>query len=94
MAKTKAMPYRKMTAKEIKAIKDKLKAAVEAAKIEFNIAENHVIAAEAELECRREFLDDADTALFEAEAELEDFNQYVAEAKEEDDWTSVLSLWG
>jgi len=77
---------------ELKAMKEKLKANIAWAKWEYNIAENKFEALEAELECQREFFDDADNDLQDAEYDLEEFNDLVQYAKDFDDWKHVVNF--
>lgn len=83
-------PVVKPTPTELKLMRDALKREIGKAKEVFNAAENHLEAAQAELECRQEFFDDADNDLFEAESDLEDFNAEVEDAEDSGDWSEVI----
>jgi len=82
----------KPSAADIKATKDLLKAKIAKDQEAFNIAENKFDAAEAEFECQREFLDDADNDLQDSEYELEEFNELLQYAKDFDDWKYIIKF--
>ena len=75
---------------DLKARKDVLKAQIVKDQEAYNVAENKFEALEAELECQREFFDDADNDLQDAEYDLEEFNDLVQYAKDFDRWDVVI----
>lgn len=76
----------------IKKMKQELQDVVVVAQEAFNIAWNRFEEIKAELECRREFLEDADDVLWEARSDLIDFDELVNDAKKTGNWKDVLNF--